>query len=85
MASEHESAVEAWLENEDTQAEMAVIHKRFPSWTSFQVVVFAAAMEILVHLEMPTMTVVEGDAPQPDEKPEWMDDDDEEEEKWRGR
>jgi hypothetical protein len=79
---EHESAVAAWLDNEDTRREMKIISQRFPRWNEYQVTTMALMMELVVALNIygGTISVVEAEDPGP-EKPDWLGDDDEEE--WR--
>jgi hypothetical protein len=52
MADEHESAVAAWLDNPQTQREVAIIRKRFPEWKDYEVYSFALSMETLVALDV---------------------------------
>jgi hypothetical protein len=66
MSNEHESAVAAWLDSPTTQREVAVIRKRFPSWTEPQVYAFALQMEMLVALDVYEITDLPPDDP-PDE------------------
>jgi hypothetical protein len=65
MPDEHESAVAAWLDSPSTQREIAVIRRRFPDWTPYEVYTFALGMETLVALDV--YEIPSDDPPPPDE------------------
>jgi hypothetical protein len=68
MADEHESAVAAWLDNPQTQREVAIIRKRFPTWRDYEVYSFALQIETLASLDVYEIVDLPPDDP-PDNEP----------------
>ena len=74
--TEHESAVQAWLDHPATVAEVEVVKKKIPMVSQYQAVMLALGVQILAALE-----VYGTEVEPPEEFPDPNDDD----EPWRIR